>query len=47
MWFRTAQWGAALRVRRQDECVRVKRYGTRILTLDQIEGIKVRQALFT
>ena len=27
---------------RQDECVRVKKYGTRILTLDQIEGIKVR-----
>jgi len=28
--------------RRKDECVRVKKYGTRILTLDQIEGIKVR-----
>ena len=27
---------------RQDECVRVKKYGTRILTLDQIEGIQVR-----
>ena len=27
---------------RQDECIRVKKYGTRILTLDQIEGIKVR-----
>ncbi len=26
---------------REDECERVKQYGARILTLDQLEGVKV------
>ena len=28
-------------IRREDECERVKRFGARILTLDQLEGLKV------
>ncbi len=27
---------------REDECERVKKFGARIMTLDQIEGLKVR-----